>query len=1070
MVACAAMLVVAARAGAATSGTPAPRPAGLKTAPIRELDAQDAELLAQAVSRGAPAVTLLIATDEGKAPTVADQIDRLGGTVARRFDRVGFVLARVPTEAVEKAAKLSGVVAIDLDQRVILPQPERNRTRVQGARHAADAAGPGAKTPAANPYLPTGETGSVAFKRKHPTWDGRGVTIGIMDSGVDLDHPALQRTTTGDRKIADWVTTTDPVVDADPSWRAMVTRVSGPNFSYADATWTAPAGTWEVDRFTEAITRNDDAQGDVNRDGDTTDVWGVLYDPATHDIRVDVNQNHDFTDDAVLRPYREKHDVGHFGTDKPGTPVVERMPFVVEYREDVDASALGHANPVDFVNIGLPVDFHGTHVAGIAAGNDMFGNTDFDGQAPGAKLVSARVCSWGGVCSDSAVATGLIDLVENRDVDVVNLSIGGLPPRNDGNSARARLFQQLIDKYGVQLFVSAGNFGPGVNTVGDPSIATDVVSVGASISKDTWRANYGTVVAKDNALFTFSPLGPREDGGLKPNLAAPGSAISTTPTWHQEPAVPEAGYALPNGYAMANGTSMASPQATGGAALLLSAGRATHREVTAPGLRRALYSSADPIEGVSVAGQGNGLMDVPGAWSLLSRGVQTRTYTSAALVCSSFSDDLPTPGRGVGIVNRCASGHGGLTAGRSTTYDLTLTRTSGPEQAIRHTLATVGDRSAFRGPAEVSLPLNRPVTVPVVVTPEAGLNAAILKVDDPDTSAVDFEVLATVVVGAEPAKPSFTRTFSGSVPRASTVSYYVTVPEGADALQINLSGVTKGSQTRWRAFTPWGVPVENYTRSDCYTNLSDEATCASGARSYANPMPGIWELAVESRPTSPVLSNPFTLTAKVQGVTVEPAMVEVAGVATGSAAPVTWTVKNDFGPLRLKAVGAPLGSALTKRPTVDAGDRQQHTVEVPAGAERLDVAIGGVSDRGSDLDLAVYRGDVKVAESADADAEESVSIPKPEAGTYTVVVDGFTVPSGSTQYDYREVFLTPALGRTKPEPGPLTVDSGAAIPLSASVLASSEPEDGRTLYGEVTLVTDQGAQLERGTVAIGKVE
>lgn len=51
--------------------------------------------------------------------------------------------------------------------------------------------------------------------KKYPKSDGRGVTIGILDSGVDLGHPALQKTTTGERKIVDWVTATDPVVDGD---------------------------------------------------------------------------------------------------------------------------------------------------------------------------------------------------------------------------------------------------------------------------------------------------------------------------------------------------------------------------------------------------------------------------------------------------------------------------------------------------------------------------------------------------------------------------------------------------------------------------------------------------------------------------------------------------------------------------------------------------------------------------------------------------------------------------------------------------------------------------------------
>src|SRR3712207_8320269 len=41
----------------------------------------------------------------------------------------------------------------------------------------------------------------------------------------------------------------------------------------------------------------------------------------------------------------------------------------------------------------------------------------------------------------------------NRRVDVVNMSIGGLPALNDGNNARAELYDKLINDYGVQLFL-----------------------------------------------------------------------------------------------------------------------------------------------------------------------------------------------------------------------------------------------------------------------------------------------------------------------------------------------------------------------------------------------------------------------------------------------------------------------------------------------------------------------------------------------------------------------------------------------------------------------------------------
>jgi subtilisin family serine protease len=1069
----AAALTGPAPASAIPVKAPAPAPVAEadtpKDAPADALDSHDADLLAKAEGAGARTVTLIISTDSGKASDVAGQVKKLGGTVAQRYDKVGYVLATVPTATVVKAAKLPGVSAVDLNETIQLPEPELTRGGATGASQGAKASGPGASTPAANPYMPTNEIGSVEFKKKHPTWDGRGVTIGIMDSGVDLDHPALQKTTTGERKIVDWVTATDPVSEGDGSWRAMATSVTGPTFTYINQTWTAPAGSWKINRFTEAITTTSEAEGDVNRDGDKTDVWGVLYDPITHDIRVDVNQNRDFTDDAVMRPFKEKYDVGHFGTDNPATPVVESMPFVVEYREDVDASAVG-LGTVDYVNIGIPEGLHGSHVAGITAANDMLGNRNFDGQAPGAKIVSSRACSWGGGCTAAALTTGMVDLVVNRHVDVVNMSIGGLPALNDGNNARAQLYDKLIKDYGVQFFISAGNSGPGVNTIGDPSVATDVVSVAASVSKDTWLANYGSVVKKDNALFNFSSRGPREDGGFKPNLTAPGSAISTINTWLNEPGLPEAGYTLPIGYTMANGTSMASPQAAGGAALLLSAARATDRDVTPAQLRRALYTSADPIKNTSVAAQGNGLMDVNGAWSLLARTVEARKYTSSAPVCTPFSGQLATPGQGVGIFNRCAAGKGGLKAGQAKTYTVKLTRTSGRKGSVSHRLSWVGDKGSFRAQSLVALPLNKTVSVPVVVTPKSGLNSAILKVDDPATSVTDFEVLNTVVTGVEPKKPAYTMDVEGSVERNSSNSYFVTVPEGATALQVNLSGIATGSQTRFIAINPWGVPVESTSSLACYTNFSDANDCKPQERAYENPMPGIWELEVESRRTSPSLRNPYELTAKVQGVTVEPATVELPSVTAGTASPVSWKVKNNFGPLKLIATGGALGSSLTERPSIANGASQEYTVEVPAGAQRLDVAIGNVSDGAADLDLTVYLGAAQVGQDADGDSEESVSIPNPAAGTYTVVVDGYSVPSGSTEYDYQDVFLSPALGAMTVPSTTLSLANGATATVTGSITAASAPAAGRSLFGAMTLVTDEGAVVGRGAVSIGEVK
>jgi hypothetical protein len=522
---------------------------------------------------------------------------------------------------------------------------------------------------------------------------------------------------------------------------------------------------------------------------------------------------------------------------------------------------------------------------------------------------------------------------------------------------------------------------------------------------------------------------------------------------------------------MFNGTSMASPQAAGAAALLLSAGFATDRGITPAQLRRALYTSADRIAGIPVTGQGNGLMDVNGAWSLLSKQVETRRYTSSAPVCSPFSDLLATEGQGTGIYNRCPVGDGGQRAGSSRVYQVKVTRTSGPDRAVRHQLSWTGDR-AFSSAGSVSLPLNRAVTIPVTVRAADGLNSAMLRIDDPATSTVDFEIMNTVIAPTAPRQPSYAFTAEGSVDRNSTTSYFVTVPAGAAALQVNLSGIATGSQTRWVAINPWGVPQDSTSSTQCYTNFSDpsdNSPCKPSERSYENPIPGVWELEVESRRTSPVLNNPFQITARVQGVAVEPATVELPSVTAGQPAPVSWTVTNKFGPVTVVPRGGPLGSAFSSRPTIANGATQQYEVAVPAGAERLDVSIGNVSDPAADLDLTVLLNGATVGQSADGDSEESVSVTNPAAGTYTVVVDGYAVPSGSTAYDYLDVFFSPSLGTVTVPATPVTLANGQSTTVTGTVTAAAAPQAGRNLFGQMSVVTDEGAVIGRGSVLIRAV-
>ena len=912
------------------------------------------------------------------------------------------------------------------------------------------------------------------------------MTIGILDSGIDLDNAALRTTSTGEEKVVDWFTATDPVtegdlVGGDASWLAMIQDATGPTFPtsglYRGSVWTLPAtGAYKIRTLDESgLSLAGCELCDANRDGDKTDRIGVLYQPSTHQIWVDTNDDKSFVDETAMSPYKATGQVGHIGKDNPGTAVHEEIPFVVDYREHLDYTVLGAPAPlykdVTAVDIGIASGEHGSHVAGITAAHAQFGG-DMDGQAPGAKLVSARACNFGTGCTAAALTDGMVKLARSG-VDIVDMSIGGLPAQNDGDNARARLYNDIINKLGVQIVISAGNSSNALNTIGDPSVATDVVSVGADITKETWAANYGSVVDFDASIMPFSSGGPREDGGFKPDITAPGAAISTTPMWLEGGPVAEAGYSLPPGYSMLQGTSMASPQATGSMALLLSAAKAQKLSAAAPAaLRRAVYSTAVWSDRIPAYLQGRGQIDVPDAWELFRQGLAPSQIDTSAPVCTEVWNVLGKTS-GTGLYNRCAAASGGQAPGQAKTYTVTLTRTTGSKaKPGLFNLSFKGNDGTFSvQPRQLALPVGAPQTVEITAKPSAGSHSATMLIDDTSTTGLDGSMMAVVAAGKDFSGPGYQVTESGLAKRNVAKSYFVTVPKGAKALKIGMSDLAEGSQTRFLTFHPYGLPLDPTSTPNCYSNYGTPAGngCAPAIRTYANPTPGVWEILVESRRTSPLLDNPFTLTAQILGAQVDPGQTTVESVAAGQPWPLSWSVTNLFAGTTTRAAGGPLGSAKSDQLTIADKVKQTYTIAVPTGASRLNVSIGNPSDKAADLDLFVT-GPSGARQSADGDSEEAVSYVNPAAGTYTVTVDGYSVPSGSTTYDYLDVFYAGSLGS-------ITVDDESTAPLPAGgtrtvtgkVTANQAVAAGRALFGTMSVLDESGAVLGTGAVVVEAV-
>ncbi|MGW2057006.1 S8 family peptidase [Streptomyces sp. NPDC001840] len=229
---------------------------------------------------------------------------------------------------------------------------------------------------------------------------------------------------------------------------------------------------------------------------------------------------------------------------------------------------------------------HGTHVASILAGTGAQSKGTYKGVAPAAQLLIGKVANDRGAATESSIMSGMEWAVE-EGAKVVNLSIGG--PDTPGVDPVEETVNRLSDR--ALFVIAAGNSGPGASTVGTPGTADAALTVGA--------------VDKQDVLADFSSRGPRVgDGALKPDITAPGVAITAAAAKgsviDQNPGIP---HPAP-GYLTIDGTSMATPHVAGAAALLAQ----QHPDWDGPRIKAALVGSAKPGPYGAVE-QGSGRVD-----------------------------------------------------------------------------------------------------------------------------------------------------------------------------------------------------------------------------------------------------------------------------------------------------------------------------------------------------------------------------------------------------------------------------------------------------------------------------